>query len=189
MSLAQHQPWTRQQFFDWAGAREERYEFDGFRPVAMTGRTLNHNRISQNLWAALRQRLRGTGCQPFGPDAGIATVGEAVRYPDALITCSKSAGESLLAPDPVVVFEVLSPNSTRTDRIVKLREYQAVESIRRYVIAEYLFAGAMVLEKLDNGNWQATALAGEDILRLPEAGIEIPVAELYEDVEFEPQVG
>jgi Uma2 family endonuclease len=128
---------TREQFLDWAQAREERYEFDGFQPVAKTGGTRNHGRICQNLYFALRNRLSGIGCEPLGPDVGVATIGDAVRYPDALVTCTKGAGTDRLVPGVVAVFEVLSPSSGRIDRIDKVREYRAVPSIRRYVIAEY----------------------------------------------------
>ncbi len=45
-------------------------------------------------------------------------------------------------PGVIVVFEVLSPTSGRTDRIIKLREYQAVASIKRYVILDYGSVGS-----------------------------------------------
>jgi Uma2 family endonuclease len=87
----------------------------------------------------------------------------------------------------VVVFEVFSPASGRVDRIVKLREYQAVPTIRRYVILQHASADLTVLSREDaQQNWVATALTAEDTLRMPETGIEIPVAALYEDVEFPP---
>ena len=40
-----------------------------------------------------------------------------------------------------MVFEVLSPSSGQTDRIVKVREYASVPTVRRYVILEYTSAG------------------------------------------------
>src|SRR5271156_2605795 len=127
---------TRDAFLDWAEAQEARYEFDGFAPVAMTGGNVQHSRMIRNVPVALASRLVGSGCESMGPEAGVATIGDAVRYPDALVTCSKVAGEARLVPGVVVVFEVLSPTSGRTDRIEKLREYRAVSSIRRYVILE-----------------------------------------------------
>src|SRR5580692_11133363 len=99
---------TRDQFFDWAEAQGERYEFDGFQPVAMTGGNLNHDQIAINILVALRGRLGGTGWRPLGLDAGIATVGDTVRYPDGVVTCSPVNGVGRLVPDPVVVFEVIS---------------------------------------------------------------------------------
>ena len=176
---------TREQFFDWADAQGTRYEFDGFQPVAMTGGNLNHNQIAFNIHVALRARLSGTGCRPHGMDAGVATVGDTVRYPDGVVTCSPISGVSRLVPDPVVVFEVLSPTSGHMDRIVKLREYAAVDSIRRYVIVESTSAGLTVHERQAAGErWIVTSAMADDLLPLPEIDIEIPVAELYEAVDF-----
>ena len=186
MNIALRKPrMTREQFFAWAQARDERYEFDGFEPVAMTGGTVNHNRIAHNLAFALRTRLRGSGCEPLGLDAGVATTGDTVRYPDALVTCTKTPGAAHLVEGVVVVFEVLSPTSGRTDRIVKVREYRAVPSIRRYVILEHTSIGLTVLERASGDEaWRATALTAEDTLRMPEIGIEIPVADFYHDVDL-----
>jgi Uma2 family endonuclease len=128
---------TQEAFLDWASVQDARHEFDGFEPVAMTGGTVDHSQIAQNLYFALRSRLRDGRCRPLGPDAGVATVGDAVRYPDALVTCTNVAGTERLVPGVVVVFQVVSPTSGRIDRIDKLREYGAVPSIRRYVILEH----------------------------------------------------
>jgi Uma2 family endonuclease len=176
---------TRDQFFVWAEAQGGRYEFDGFQPVAMTGGNLNHNQIAINILVALRGRLGGTGCRPHGMDAGVATAGDTVRYPDGVVTCSPVNGISRLVPNPVVVFEVINPTSSHMDRIVKLREYAAVDSIRRYIIVESASAGLTVHERQAAGQrWTVTPATADDLLPLPEIGIEIPVAELYEDVNF-----
>ena len=137
MSVASRVPaMTRDQFFDWAEAQGARYEFDGFEPVAMTEGNLNHNSIAFNIHTALRGRLKGSGRKPLGLDAGVATNGDTVRYPDAVVTGSPVQGGSRLVPNPVMVFEVISPTSGHIDKIVKVREYAAVDSIRRYVIVE-----------------------------------------------------
>ncbi len=176
---------TRDQFFDWADAQETRYEFDGSEPVAMTGRTVNHNQIAFNIHVALRGRLRGTGCRPLGMGLGVATVGDTVRYPDGVITCSPIDGTSRLVPNPVVVFEVISPTSGRIDRIVKVREYAAVDTILRYIIVESGYVELTIYARQAAGqNWTGTTATADDSIRLPELGIEIPVADLYEGVEF-----
>jgi Uma2 family endonuclease len=186
MSSARQTPhMTRDDFLDWAAAQNQRYEFDGFQPVAMTGGTRNHSRIALRISFALQLRLRGTGCEPLGPDAGVATIGNAVRYPDALVTCSSGPGTDRVVPGVVVVFEVLSPTSGRTDRIDKLREYQAVPSIRRYVILEHTSVGLTDHVRLSGDDpWIATALTDGDTLRMPEIGIEIPIAEFYEGTDL-----
>ena len=83
------------------------------------------------------------------------------------------------------MFEVLSPTSGRMDRLVKVREYLAVPSILRYVIVEATSMGLTVLSRMPGQEqWTATALFEGDALPIPEAGIEVPVAELYEDIQF-----
>jgi Uma2 family endonuclease len=185
MNVALRKPWTQEEFFPWAEAQDVRYEFDGFQPVAMTGGNVNHSRIMVNLSAALHTRLRGAPCEPLGPDAGVETVNKAVRYPDALVTCTKVDGRDYLVPGVVVVFEVLSPTSGRIDRIVKVREYAAVPSIRRYVILESSSVGLTIFERdRADETWRASTLTNDDTLRMPEIGIDIPVAEIYERIDF-----
>ncbi|GLR66928.1 hypothetical protein GCM10010909_16080 [Acidocella aquatica] len=188
MNIALRKSWTQDEFFSWAQSQEIRYEFDGFQPVAMTGGTLNHNRIFGNLFTGLKTRLRGGTCVPLGPDAGVETVNDAVRYPDALVTCTKFDGGAHKVPGVVVVFEVLSATSGRIDRIVKVREYAAVSSIRRYVILESTSVGLTVFERGEADEiWRTTVLTAEDVLRMPEIGIEIPVTDIYEDITFPDQ--
>jgi Uma2 family endonuclease len=105
----------------------------------------------------------------------------ALRIPDALVTCTNCPDKERLVPGVVVVFEVLSPTSGRIDRIVKVREYHAGPTIRRYVILEYTSMGLTVIARTSAEDpWTAITLTAEDTLQMPEIGIEVPVAELYE---------
>jgi Uma2 family endonuclease len=186
MNIALQKPWTIERFLAWAEGREGRYEFDGIQPVAMTGGTVNHGIILRNLMFSLTGKLRGTPCQPLASDVGVATRNDAIRYPDALITCTKLTGTDRTVPGVVTIFEIVSPSSGRIDRIIKVREYAAVDSIRRYVIIESVTSGLLVLHR-QNGQepWIAVTLTADDVLDLPEVGIQIPVAALYEGVEFQ----
>jgi len=185
MNVALQKPWTQERFFKWAQTQDTRYEFDGQQPVAMTGGNVAHGRVIRGLHRALDRRLRGQPCEPLGPDAGLETINKSVRYPDALVTCSQTDNAAYLVPGVVAVFEVVSPTSGRMDRIVKVREYAAVASIRRYVILESTSASLTVLERGQAGDpWITSVLTQDDTLRIPEIGIEIPVAELYEDITF-----
>jgi Uma2 family endonuclease len=185
MNAPLRKPWTQDQFFAWASTQEGRYEFDGFEPVAMTGGTANHSVIMRSLHRALDRRLQGSACQYLGPDAGLATVESRVRYPDALVTCSRFPGNVRTIPGVVIAFEIVSPGTSRVDRIDKVREYAAVPSIRRYVILESTTAALTVFERQDAETpWIAATLTGDDVLRMPELAIEIPVSEFYVDTDF-----
>lgn len=180
---------TRERFLDWAARQGERYEFDGERPVRMTGGSRRHARIKLNLAGALRAALRG---RPFdlqdGEGAGIPIPGGGVRYPDLHVTpLVAGRDEERLADDAIVVFEVVSPSSERLDRITKLREYGAVPSVRRYVVLESASPAALVYER-ESGDlpWRASALLRAESLALPELGAHIPLSDIYEGVASPP---
>ena len=185
MNVALRKTMTREEFFRWAEAQEERYEFDGERPVAMPGGTNAHGLVVANIVAELGTRLRGKACQvlPAG-GGGVATVGQTVRYPDATVTCSPVRGRDRLIPNPVVVFEVVSEDNARTDRFHKMREYHAVPSIERYVLVEQAAPVLLSYLRQDDAPWTAISLSTGDALALPEIGIEIPVADIFEGLDF-----
>ena len=83
------------------------------------------------------------------------------------------------------MFEVVSPGTSHTDRIVKPREYQATWSIQRYVIVEQGSIAATVFTRRGE-DWIARALTNGDTLEMPEIDVEIGLAEIYGDVEFGP---
>ena len=87
-------------------------------------------------------------------------------------------------PDRVRVFEVISDSPVRDDRIIKLAEYHAVPSIKRYVIVEQDSIGMMVFSRTGPENWSAISLREEGVLTLPELGLEIPAAEFYKRISF-----
>ena len=182
MNVALRQPrMSRDEFFAWAEAQGARYEFDGFQPVAMTCGTVSHELIGGTLRAMLREHLRGKPCRAVGPTLKIEVM-DRIRYPDAFVYCTPVAPGETVIREPVVVFEVLSPGTSRTDRIEKLREYQATPSIRRYVILEQDSMAAMVFARED-ALWRAYALTATDELAMPEIDVTLRLADIYADVD------
>jgi Uma2 family endonuclease len=182
MSVALHQPMTVAEFLAWEERQELRWEFDGFQPVAMTGGTYAHETIGGNIRFAVRSRLGGGPCRVHGPTLKIEVVGR-IRYPDAFVVCSPVAPRDTVVRDPVVVFEVLSESTSRTDRIEKLREYGATLSIQRYVIMEQDAIAAMVFVRKGT-NFVVETLTADDALRMPEIDVEVPMTELYAGIDL-----
>jgi Uma2 family endonuclease len=175
---------TLEAFLEWESRQQFKYEFDGLQPVAMVGVTNAHSIIRSNLVTALVSRLRGHRCRAHGSDLKIQVAGH-IRYPDAFIVCSPVAPRDTVVHDPVVVFEILSPGTSYTDRIEKNREYRATPSIQRYVILEQTRPAATVYARAGN-DWVADVLVGEADLALPEIGAGIALAELYDGVPLPP---
>ena len=169
---------TLTEFLAWEERQELRYELDGFQSVAMTDGTLRHDRITFCLRRAVDRALRGTPCRPAGPDVEDPHRRRARPLP--------GRPDRLPRPSPP------GPPSSRTrwwcsrssararpaqDRILKLREYQAVPSILRYVILEPGAVAATAFERRGTDSI-VQALTETDRLAMPEAGIEMPLAEI-----------
>ena len=184
MNLALPKPMTLAEFLAWEERQPLRYEFDGIGPVAMTGGTYGHSTIQRNLAIVIGGRLRGKPCQFQGSDLKIQVGDGHIRYPDGMVVCSPVDRTATVVHEPVVVFEVLSPSTAAKDRIVKAREYQATPSIRRYVMLEQDSVGATVYARAGD-SWTHEILIADSILALPEIGVEIPLAELYEGIVFD----
>lgn len=182
MSVAMRQPMTAAEYLEWEERQEARYEFDGFGPVAMAGAREAHEDIVVNLVTALRTRLRGGECRVYSANLKIAVDGS-YRYPDALIVCGKRDPRRTIAEDPVVVFEVLSESTGGTDRVTKRAEYGRTPSIQRYVIIEQTLIGAEVVTRAGD-DWVGRSQGAGSVLAIPEAGIELPLGELYEGLDF-----
>jgi len=176
---------TLAEFLAWEEGQELRWEFDGFEPIAMTGGTRAHEIIGGNIRFAVQSRLPGTRCRAFGPTLKIEVAGR-IRYPDAFVVCTPGPARQTVVHDPVVVFEVLSESTSRTDRIEKLREYGATPSIQRYIILEQDAIAAMLFVRKGT-DFLAQTLTAEDTLRMPEIDVEVPMAEFYAGIDLDDQ--
>ena len=102
--------------------------------------------------------------------------------------CAPVAPSDTVVRDPVVVFEILTPGIADADRFEKNWGYRDTPSIRRYVMLEQSRRGAMVFARAGD-DWVGHFPPGDSIIDLPEVGIELPMAELYEGVTFPPAQG
>ncbi len=179
MSVTLREPMTLAAFLAWEERQELRWEFDGFGPVAMTGGTNAHEAIGGTLRARLYIALEGKRCQVRGPTMKIEAAGR-IRYPDAFVFCSSASRTQTVIADPVVVFEVISPSTSRTDRLEKLREYRDTPSIQRYVILEADTIAATVYTR-QGPDFIVGVLTEDDTLAMPEIEVSIPLRAVYAD--------
>jgi Uma2 family endonuclease len=88
------------------------------------------------------------------------------------------SGDALEIPDPIVVFEVLSPGNTMTDLRNRLQGYFRVASIAHYLIVDP--DKRIVIHRARGaGDTVATRIASDGALRLDPPGIETTMGELF----------
>ncbi len=180
--LPVRKPMTLAQFLTWEERQELRFEFDGVRPIERLSGTVAHAHIQTNLAVAIGGRLRASSCQFYGSSLKIQVARDHIRYPDAFVICAPGKSDETVVSEPI--FEIISPETTRVDRYAKALEYQATPSVRRYVIVEQDSINATVYVRSAN-SWTLEILVADSMLSLPEIGVALPLAELYEGIIFE----
>ena len=183
MNVALRPTITLQEFLAWEERQELRYEFDGYRAVAVVGGTEAHDIIAMNLASELHSRLRGSPCRVHGSSLKIEVAGR-IRYPDAFVVCTPVNPMGKVITEPVVVFEVLSDSTAVIDQTVKNDEYRATESIQRYVMLSQERMTAVVYERV-GGRWVGSLVTDQAaVLAMPEIGVSLPLAALYERLDL-----
>ena len=156
---------------------------------AMGGGTNAHNRIATNGTGMLYAQLRGKPCQVFNSDTKIRVrlaKGTRFYYPDPSVICRPNPPGDTYQDAPVVIVEVISESTRRTDEFEKRDAYLSIDSLSVYLLVEQSAFASIVHRRTGSGFERETYLGQEAVVPLPEIGCNLPLAELYDNVEFLP---
>lgn len=186
MSEPAERRWTLDEFFAWQSAQRERYELVGGFPVRlMAGATNVHDDIVVNLIAELRDQLRGSGCRPFTGDGSVETLPGQIRRPDAGVDCGRRDPNALMAAEPRMVAEVLSPSTRDFATFDKLDEYKAVPSLEYLLVIEPNAPEVVVWSRRADRTWERRLVAGlEQEVAMDQIGVTLALADVYDGIEF-----
>lgn len=161
---------------------EVRHEYIGGLVYAMAGASDDHNRIGGNIFSFLHAALRGKRCEPFGSDMKFKIPKfDSFYYPDVLVTCDPTDNAKYFRERPTVVFEVLSPETERTDTREKRYAYDTVDALKVYVLVAQDRPEVIVYRRTPEDAWSTETLRGlNSTLLLPEIAVEIPFTRIFE---------
>ncbi len=160
--------------------------------TAMAGAGYRHNQAVTNLITALASRLRGKGCTTLPSDMRVhSPVTSFYTYPDALVVCGKPQfldAEADTLINPSLIAEVLSPSTRQYDLTEKATRYRAIVSLQHYLLIDPATPFVQLHTRTERpGQWLITDLTElAATLQLTAFGIEIPVLELYDGIDFAP---
>lgn len=175
--LLQHM--TEQDYLDSEPYSEVRREYiDGY-VYAMAGAKASHNRISGNVFREIGNHLKGKPCQPYMSDMKVK-VGSKYFYPDVLVDCTNIPDDSVLTESPLLIVEVLSKSTRRTDETIKRVAYMQIETLQEYVLIEQDFVQIEVIRR--RAGWLPEHYyLGDDVV-FESIGLTLTVEEIYDRV-------
>ena len=167
-----------------------KHEFLGGVVYAMSGASNRHNRIATNVTVSLGGRLRHQRCQAFNSGTKVRIqlpTHTRFYYPDAMVVCNPNPEGDSFQDTPSLVVEVLSSRTRRTDQGEKRDAYLTIPSLRIYLLVEQEALQVVLFRRADQGFVREVYQGLAAVIPLAEVDCELPLAEIYERVEFGPE--
>jgi Uma2 family endonuclease len=158
--------------------------------VPMTGGTTNHNELALNLAATLKLSLKKQNYKVYMGDVRLwIPEYRQYTYPDVMVL----RGQPTYADDskttvmnPMLIADVLSKSTQNYDQGDKFMYYRSIPELCEYIVVDQRQHYVMQHTKTETGQWLLTEYRGiEATLVLQNLPIELPLADLYEGVDFD----
>lgn len=172
---------SEQDYLDAEKVSDIKHEYFDGEIFAMSGAKANHQRVTGNIFAELRQHLKGTPCEAFSSDMKVrADEGNKYFYPDVVVSCNQD-GESDFTESPRLIVEVLSDSTRKFDKDLKRKIYQTIPTLEEYVLIEQDHVEIEISRK--SADWHSSYYFLDDDVTFESIGLTLPVLELYSRVE------
>ncbi|MDB5328625.1 MAG: hypothetical protein JWM57_4194 [Phycisphaerales bacterium] len=164
-----------------------KHEYTGGYVYAMAGARNVHNTIATGFAGLMHSKLRGRPCQPFNSDTKVRVrFANHTRfyYPDGMVVCEPNPANDTFQDRPVVIAEVVSHGTRRTDEGEKREAYLAIPTLSAYLLIETGEPRVVVYHRTESGfvARQYEGLAAT--IPLEEIGLTLSLADLYDRVDF-----
>lgn len=166
-------------------AAEVKHEYLRGEVFAMTGGTPQHSALAARITALLSRELGGRPCRVFNSDLRVRIEAtDLATYPDISVVCDKletSANDDHAIVNPILLVEVLSNSTEAYDRGQKAAHYRRIPSLRAYLLVSQHEPHLELFVRRDDGTWSLLEAEADQRLSVEPLGIELSVAEVYED--------
>jgi Uma2 family endonuclease len=177
---------TLEEYLAAEASSEIKHEYQDGYVYAMAGASDAHVTIAGNLFAIIRNHLRGGGCRVYMSDMRVnLATRKSYYYPDVMVTCNPLDRElTHYKQHPCLIIEVLSTSTEAFDRGDKFTDYQQIESLQEYVLVSQTRQRVDYFQRSSQGLWVLQSYYLGDILQLTSINCSIPVVGIFEDVEL-----
>jgi Uma2 family endonuclease len=180
------------EFLAWQSGQDDRYELVQGEPVRMTGARLRHDLVAGNAMFEIRRQLRmaGNPCDAFSDDICIITPAGNLRRPDGSVLCPPFDLDAMTSDRPRLVLEVLLESTETVDRLIKLDEYNAIDSLDHIIIAVPTRVEVAVWFRDAERAWQHKLFTDPTVaIEMPTLSLSLGLSALYERVPLVPRTG
>ncbi len=184
---------TPEEYLAMEEVAETKHEYFNGEIFDMVGASRNHVRITGNIFRALGNALEAKPCEVYSSDMRLLVKPTGLyTYPDVTVVCGKPEflkGRTATLLNPTLIVEVLSESTRDYDREQKFELYQALTSLKEYVLVEQDRPHLECFQRVARSRkWLVEMVDGLDqVVKLKSVACEIPLRRIYSKVEFEPE--
>lgn len=175
-------------YLAWEAEQPDKSEYMAGEVFAMVGVRRVHAVVAGNVFAALREHLRGTPCQPFISDMKLRVAAvDAFFYPDVMVTCdARDRQADLFVEHPMLIVEILSDSTAAYDRGAKFVSYRQIAELQEYVLIDIEAQRVEVFRRQPGNEWLLHDYGGEPNCRFNSVNLTLEMTRVFEDVANEP---
>lgn len=178
---------TPEEYLQMEEKSDTKHEYINGYAYAMAGASDSHVTIAGNLFALLRNHVRGSGCRVYISDMK-ARIEKLNRYyyPDVMVSCDERDKENTTFKKfPCLIVEVLSDSTEAFDRGDKFADYQLLDTLQEYVVINTKRQRVECFRRNNEGLWVLQSYTSEQkSFQLQSINFEAEINLLYEDVVF-----
>jgi Uma2 family endonuclease len=191
MQITQQRYYTPEEYLELEEAAEYKSEYIDGQIIPMAGGTINHNRISVNLSAALNFAFRQQDYEVFMGDLRLWIPQKLTyTYPDVMILAGEPEffnNRKDIILNPQIIVEVLSKSTKGYDREDKFQAYRTISTFQEYLLIDQTRIHVEQFSKTGKKQWTLREYDEEDeAIALVTVPFEISLQDLYNKVKFEP---
>jgi Uma2 family endonuclease len=151
---------------------------------AMAGVIDAHVTIAGNIFALLRNHVRGKGCRAYTSDMKVRIErANSFYYPDVMVTCDdRDRTPEDFKRYPRLIVEVLSPSTAAFDRGDKFADYRTIETLQEYVLVSQDRLSVECFRRNSEGRWELYPYSEGEEVHFASVDFRCPIAVIYEDV-------
>ena len=150
---------------------------------AMVGGRRVHNILAGNVFATLKQQLKGSPCFAFIENAKLQTAAGDIFYPDVFVTCdAQDLRTEQIFKTPTLIVEVLSPSTQAYDRGLKFTLYRSLASLREYALVDPDTREVQLFRRGADGLFTLHDLTGAAQVEFASIGCVVTADDLFEGI-------
>ncbi|MCF8210078.1 MAG: Uma2 family endonuclease [Rhodoferax sp.] len=172
-------------YLAWEATQADKSEYVAGEVFAMVGVRRVHATVAGNIFAALREHLRGTPCMPYISDMKLRVeAADAFFYPDVMVTCdARDRLADLYVEHPQLIVEILSDSTAAYDRGAKFAAYRQIAALQEFVLIDIDARRIEMFRRQTGKEWLLHDYAGEPGCHFASVNLTLAMETVFEDVE------